>query len=125
MSGPYSQGWAAGVATRGLIYIDSGDSTLGTVCVIPIGLTEVSSLESWVKAGDMVKKGAVLGQFSFGGSSFAIAFQPGAIKEILVKPPLTGRNDQPVDTLKANQACAIANLAGDSEYFKPEPKKSE
>ena len=116
MSGPYSQGWAAGVATRGLIYIDSGDSILGTVCVIPIGLTEVSSLESFVKEGQMVKKGDVLGQFSFGGSSFAIAFQPGAIKEILVKPPLTGRNDQPIDTLKANQKCAIANLAGDSEY---------
>lgn len=113
MSGPYSQGWAAGVATRGLIYIDSGDSKLGVVCVVPIGLTEVSSLQNFVEAGQMVKKGDVLGQFSFGGSSFAVVFQPGAIKEILVKPPLIGRNDQPIDTLKANRRCAIANLAGD------------
>ena len=113
MSGPYSQGWAAGVATRGLIYIDSGDSKLGTVCVVPIGLTEVSSLDCFVEAGQMVKKGDVLGQFSFGGSSFAVVFQPGAIKEVLVKPPLVGRNDQPEDTLKANQRCAIAHLAGD------------
>ncbi len=110
MSGPYSQGWAAGVATRGLIYIDSGIKKLGTVCVIPIGLTEVSSLQTFVKVGDRVKKGDDLGQFSFGGSSFALVFEPGAIKEILVKPPLTGRNDQPVDTLKANQRCAIANI---------------
>lgn len=115
MSGPYSQGWAAGVATRGLIYIDSGDSRLGIVCVIPIGLTEVSSL-SWaggIENGKVVKKGDVLGNFSFGGSSFAMVFQPGAIKEYTVLPPIEGRNDQPVDTLKANGPCAIANLARD------------
>jgi phosphatidylserine decarboxylase len=111
MSGPYSQGWAAGVATRGLIYIDSGDPVLGLVCVVPIGLTEVSSLDCFVKAGDVVRKGDDLGWFSFGGSSFAMVFQPGAIREILVKPPLIGRNDQPVDTLRANRRCAIANLA--------------
>lgn len=113
MSGPYSQGWAAGVASRAMIYIDSGDATLGIVCVIPIGLTEVSSLDCFVKEGDAVKKGDVLGQFSFGGSSFALIFQPGAVREILVKPPLTGRNAQPEDTLRANKRCAIANLDGD------------
>ena len=114
MSGPYSQGWAAGVATRGLIYIDSGDDTLGIVCVVPIGLTEVSSL-AWadgLQKGQMVKKGDLLGNFSFGGSSFAMVFQPGAIQEYTVMPPITGRNDQPVDTLKANAKCAIANLKG-------------
>lgn len=110
MSGPYSQGWAAGVATRGLCYIDSKIEGLGTVCVIPIGLTEVSSLDFFIEKGDTVKKGDDLGWFSFGGSSFALVFQPGAIKEILVKPPITGRNAQPEDTLKANQRCAIANI---------------
>lgn len=115
MSGPYSQGWAAGVATRGLIFIDSGDPVLGIVCVVPIGLTEVSSLKfaPELKKGRVINKGDVLGNFSFGGSSFAVVFQPGAIQEILVKPPLTGRNEQPVDTLKANKTCAIANLAAD------------
>lgn len=110
MSGPYSQGWAAGVATRGLIYIDSKVKKLGTVCVIPIGLTEVSSLTTFVKPGDYVKKGDMLGWFSFGGSSFALVFQPGAIQEVLVKPPPTGRNNQPKDTLKANRRFAIANI---------------
>lgn len=109
-SGTYSQGWAAGVATRGLIFIDSGIDRLGMVCVIPIGLTEVSSLQCFVKEGDNVKKGDQLGWFSFGGSSFAIAFQPGAIKHILVRPPATGRNDQPKDTLRANRRFAIANI---------------
>lgn len=109
-SGTYSQGWAAGVATRGLIFIDSGIKPLGMVCVIPIGLTEVSSLDCFVKQGDRVKKGDQLGWFSFGGSSFALVFQRGAIKELLVKPPATGRNHQPTDTLRANRRFAIANV---------------
>lgn len=109
-SGTYSQGWAAGVATRGLIFIDSGMPALGIVCVIPIGLTEVSSLDCFVKPGDVVKKGDQLGWFSFGGSSFAIVFQPGAIKELLVLPPAQGRNHQPKDTLRANWRFAIANV---------------
>ncbi len=109
-SGTYSQGWAAGVATRGLIFIDSGIEALGIVCVVPIGLTEVSSLDCFVKAGDTVKKGDQLGWFSFGGSSFAIVFQPGAIKELLVLPPDKDRNHQPKDTLQTNKRFAIANV---------------
>ena len=110
MSGPYSQGWAAGVATRALIFIDSGVKKLGTVCVVPIGLTEVSSVDLFVKEGDRVRKGDQLGWFSFGGSSFALVFQPGAIREILVKPPKEGRNSQSKRTLWANRRCAIANI---------------
>ena len=110
MSGPYSQGWAAGVATRALIFIDSGIEKLGTVCVVPIGLTEVSSVELFVKEGDTVCKGDQMGWFSFGGSSFAVVFQPGAIKEILVKPPKEGRNHQTERTLWTNRRCAIANI---------------
>jgi phosphatidylserine decarboxylase len=111
-SGTYSQGWAAGVATRGLIFIDSGIQPLGMVCVVPIGLTEVSSLDCFVKAGDVVRKGDQLGWFSFGGSSFALVFQPGAVRELLVLPPEQGRNHQPKDTLRTNRRFAIANVQG-------------
>lgn len=110
MSGPYSQGWAAGVATRALIFIDSGVKKLGMVCVVPIGLTEVSSVELFVEEGATVKKGDQLGWFSFGGSSFALVFQPGAIERFLVTPPRKHRNDQPTDTLKANRQFAVANV---------------
>jgi phosphatidylserine decarboxylase len=109
-SGPYSQGWAAGVATRGLIFIDTGVDPLGIVCVVPIGLTEVSSLELSVKAGDTVKKGDQMGWFSFGGSSFALVFQPGAVKKFLVLPPSHGRNKQPTDTLRTNRQFAVGNV---------------
>ena len=87
----------------------------GTSRLLSALLFEVSSLawEPGIEVGKMVKKGDVLGNFSFGGSSFAMVFQPGAIQEYTVMPPLTDRNDQPKDTLKANGQCAIANLAGD------------
>ncbi len=110
MSGPYSQGWAAGIATRALIYIDSGIPSLGVVCVIPIGLTEVSSLECFVKEGDTVKKGDQLGWFSFGGSSFALVFKKGAILDYLVLPPKHGRNHQNERTLTANATFAHAKV---------------
>jgi phosphatidylserine decarboxylase len=77
---------------------------------VPIGLTEVSSLELFVKAGDTVKKGDQMGWFSFGGSSFALVFQPGAVKKYLVLPPSHGRNKQPKDTLRTNQQFAVANV---------------
>jgi len=109
-SGPYSQGWAAGVATRGLIFIDTGVEPLGIVCVVPIGLTEVSSLSLMVKTGDKVKKGDQMGWFSFGGSSFAVVFQPKAIRKFLVLPPEHGRNKQPVDTLRTNRVFAVADV---------------
>ena len=109
-SGPYSQGWAAGVATRGLIFIDTGIQPLGIVCVVPIGLTEVSSLTLSVKPGQKVRKGDQMGWFSFGGSSFAMVFQPKAIRKFLVLPPEHGRNQQPVDTLRTNRVFAVADV---------------
>jgi phosphatidylserine decarboxylase len=56
-----------------------------------------------------VTKGEQLGWFSFGGSSFALVFQKGAIRKFLVEPPSKHRNDQPKDTLKANRQFAVAD----------------
>jgi phosphatidylserine decarboxylase len=63
-----------------------------------------------VKEGDTVKKGDQMGWFSFGGSSFAMVFEPGAINRFLVLPPKHGRNSQPVDTLRTNKQFAVANV---------------
>lgn len=80
----FSQGYEASVNTRGLAFIESPDPKIGMVCVIPIGITEISSISFCVKPGDHVSKGAELGYFSYGGSSMAIAFQPGAVKRFTV-----------------------------------------
>ncbi len=85
--GVKSTAYEASVNTRGIVIIDSGDRAIGKVAVVPIGITEVSSVKhvyqdgTPVKVGDEVEKGQEIGRFSLGGSTLALIFQPGAIKE--------------------------------------------
>lgn len=86
-AGVKSEGYDATVNTRGLIFIESDNPQLGMVCVIPIGITEISSVTIKVKEGSRVKKGEELGYFSYGGSSMAIVFQASAIDHFTVPTP--------------------------------------
>ncbi len=86
-AGILSEGYDATVNTRGLIFIESDDPQIGMVCVIPIGITEISSVQINVAVGARVKKGEELGYFSYGGSSMAIVFQRSAIDHFTVPPP--------------------------------------
>ena len=61
------QGYDANVNTRALIFIESPDPAIGIVCVIPIGITEISSISIQVYVGQTVTKGQALGWFSYGG----------------------------------------------------------
>ncbi|MFE2723425.1 phosphatidylserine decarboxylase family protein [Kitasatospora sp. NPDC059327] len=79
-AGTYSQGYQASVNTRGLLFIESPEPKIGMVCVIPIGITEISSVHVEVKAGQSVKKGDLLGWFSYGGSSMCLVFEPGKVR---------------------------------------------
>ncbi|MFF1901970.1 phosphatidylserine decarboxylase family protein [Kitasatospora sp. NPDC058218] len=79
-AGTYSQGYQASVNTRGLVFIESPDPKIGMVCVIPIGITEISSVTIRVKPGQPVKKGDELGWFSYGGSSMCLVFEPGKVR---------------------------------------------
>ena len=86
-AGILSEGYDATVNTRGLVFLDSDDKNIGMVCVIPIGITEISSIQIKVKPGQRLKKGDELGYFSYGGSSLAIVFQQSAIDHFTVPPP--------------------------------------
>jgi phosphatidylserine decarboxylase len=108
-AGTYSQGYEASVNTRGLVFIESPDPVIGMVCVIPIGITEISSVIIQVKNGDSVKKGDELGCFSYGGSSMCLVFQPGAINHFTVKGPPPGGNPDDGPPIKVNAEIAIAN----------------
>ncbi|HVR39742.1 MAG TPA: phosphatidylserine decarboxylase family protein [Thermoanaerobaculia bacterium] len=94
----YSQQYETSVNTRGLVFIES--KTVGLVCVMPIGITEISSVTINVKKGDRLKKGAELGYFSYGGSSMALIFERGAIDHFTVSEPAPGSqnidNGEPV-----------------------------
>ncbi|MBW8876643.1 MAG: phosphatidylserine decarboxylase family protein [Acidobacteria bacterium] len=89
----YSQGYESSVNTRGLVFVESADPVIGMVCVMPIGITEISSVKLEVKAGDQVKKGQELGYFSYGGSSMCLVFQRGAIDRFTVPPNQSGNQD--------------------------------
>lgn len=86
------------------MYVESEDPAIGTVCVIPIGITEISSVSFAVKEGQTVGKGQELGRFSYGGSTLGLVFQPGAVDRFTVEAPVGPK--QP--TIQVNAQIAIA-----------------
>ncbi|MTI31359.1 phosphatidylserine decarboxylase family protein [Xanthovirga aplysinae] len=108
-AGTYSQGYEANVNTRGLIFIESDDPTIGMVCVMPIGITEISSVNIQVKAGQQVKKGEELGWFNYGGSSMCLIFKKGAIAQFTVSNPHEDNDFDDGPFVRANAQIAIAN----------------
>jgi phosphatidylserine decarboxylase len=72
-----SQPFLTAVATRALIFIEADNPKIGLMCVMPVGMAEVSSCEITVKAGERVEKGDQLGMFHFGGSTHCLLFRPG------------------------------------------------
>lgn len=89
-AGVKSQGYEVSVNTRALVFIESPDPAIGMVCVIPIGITEVSGITLEVKPGDEVKKGQELGYFNYGGSTLCVVFQPGAVDYFTLRAPVVG-----------------------------------
>lgn len=77
-SGPNaSQPFLTAVATRALIFIEADNPKIGLMCVMPVGMAEVSSCEITVREGERVTKGDQLGMFHFGGSTHCLIFRPG------------------------------------------------
>lgn len=107
-AGTKSQAYEANVNTRGLVFIQSDDPSIGLVCVMPIGITEVSSVGINVKDGQHVEKGQELGWFSYGGSSLCLIFQPGVISQFTVPEPLEGTDYENGPFIRVNAQIAIA-----------------
>lgn len=105
-AGTNSQGYETAVNTRGLVIIQSSDPVIGLVAVMPIGITEISSVTIQIAVGQNVQKGEELGFFSYGGSSMALVFQPGAIKRFMYTSPPNHENGA---TIKVNSKIAEAN----------------
>jgi phosphatidylserine decarboxylase len=73
-----SQAFISAVATRAIIFIEADNSDIGLVCVVLIGMAEVSSCDIRKTLVDKtpVEKGEELGMFHFGGSSHCLIFGP-------------------------------------------------
>lgn len=106
----YSQGYETSVNTRGLVFIESEHRDIGMVCVMPIGITEISSVNIQVQEGQTVKKGDELGYFSYGGSGMCLVFQPGAIDQFTVpnRPASVNPDDGP--PIRVNAQIAVARV---------------
>ena len=65
-----SQAYLTEVATRSFIYIQADNPKIGLICVMPVGMVEVSTCDITVKEGQHVKKGDELGMVS---SSFVLS----------------------------------------------------
>ena len=91
----YGQEYLSALATRALIFIEADNPDIGLICVMPIGMVEVSSCDITVKEGQRVEKGDEIGmvrplvdrccgestnyppKFHFGGSTHCVLFRKG------------------------------------------------
>jgi phosphatidylserine decarboxylase len=71
-----SQGYITELAARAMIFIEADNPAIGLMCVMPIGMAEVSSCDITVYEGQHVKKGDEIGMFHFGGSTHCLFFRP-------------------------------------------------
>ncbi|MFV1950998.1 MAG: phosphatidylserine decarboxylase family protein [Nitrospinota bacterium] len=79
----HSEGYITHVQTRAIFFIEADDKKIGMVCVMPVGMVEISSciIHEKIKSGYHVEKGEELGYFQFGGSTHCLIFQKDAIKD--------------------------------------------
>lgn len=100
-----SQPFITAVATRALIFIEADNPKIGLMCVVPVGMSEVSSCQITVKPGQRVAKGDQLGMFHFGGSTHCLVFRPGVNLEFDFygqDPGLKAANNLRVNTALAS-----------------------
>ena len=72
-----SQSYITEVATRALIFIEADNPDIGLMCVLAVGMAEVSSCQITAYEGQRVRKGDQIGMFHFGGSTHCLIFRPG------------------------------------------------
>jgi phosphatidylserine decarboxylase len=90
-----SQAYITELATRALIFIEADNPAIGLMCVLAVGMCEVSSCQVTVYEGQHVGKGEQLGMFHYGGSTHCLIFRPGVQLEFDHhghKPGLTAGN---------------------------------
>jgi phosphatidylserine decarboxylase len=103
-----SQGYLAHVATRALIFIEADYAGIGLLCVIAIGMAEVSSCLVTVAVGQHVEKGEQLGHFQFGGSTHCVVFRPGVVAEFALEAIPQGPHGAQSPVVRVNSLIATA-----------------
>jgi phosphatidylserine decarboxylase len=71
-----SQAYITELATRAILFIEADDPAIGLLCVLAVGMAEVSSCEITAYVGQHLRKGDEVGMFHFGGSTHCLIFRP-------------------------------------------------
>jgi phosphatidylserine decarboxylase len=87
----HSQPMLSMISARQIYIIKADNPLIGRVCVVEIGMTEVSGIKNLVKEGQRINKGDLLGYFRFGGSSHIIIFDNKA-SNLRFNPAIYERN---------------------------------
>ncbi|MFH1161159.1 MAG: phosphatidylserine decarboxylase family protein [bacterium] len=101
-----SQGFITEVATRALIFIEADNPDIGLMCVMFVGMAEVSTCDITVYEGQHVKKGDQLGMFHFGGSTHCLIFRPDVRLEFDMHGQTPGLNSENIP-VKARIATVV------------------
>jgi phosphatidylserine decarboxylase len=102
-----SQGYIAHTAARALVFIEA-DPPIGLMCLIAVGMAEVSSCIATVQEHSRVKKGDQLGYFQFGGSTHCLLFRKGVISQFAAQAIPQGTNGTNSPIVKVNSLLAVA-----------------
>lgn len=103
-----SQGYIAHTAARALVFIEA-DHPIGPMCLIAVGMAEVSSCIATVEEHSRVKKGDQLGYFQFGGSTHCLLFRKGVISQFAAQAIPQGTNGTDSPIVKVNSLLAVTN----------------
>ena len=108
-----SQGYLAHVATRAILVIEADEPSIGTMAVVFIGMSDVSScvIGDGVRAGTHVAKGDELGYFQFGGSTVCVVFRPGVVEAFSLEAVPQAPDEDPV-LLHVRSHLATARRGG-------------
>ena len=71
-----SQSYITEVATRALVFIEADNPRIGLMCVLAVGMAEVSSCQITAYEGQHLAKGDPIGMFHYGGSTHCLIFRP-------------------------------------------------
>lgn len=97
-----SQAFITHVQARAIIFIEADNPDIGLLCVLPVGMVEISSciLHDQIVPGARVEQGQELGHFQFGGSTHCVLFRKGVIRAF------TGQVNTP---FRVGEVIAFAN----------------
>jgi phosphatidylserine decarboxylase len=89
-----SQAYITEVATRAIMFIEADARDIGLMCVLAVGMAEVSTCEMTMYPGRRVSKGEQIGMFHFGGSTHCLIFRPGVNLEFDLRGQKPGLHSQ-------------------------------